>query len=45
MEAFALIMSFVIMIVVSLLTPAQDKSHFMPETLAELKARKAAAEV
>ncbi len=42
MEAFALIASFVIMIAVSLLTPAQDKSHFMPETLRELQEKRTA---
>lgn len=41
MEAFALLTSFVIFIVVSLLTPAQDKSHFMPESISELRARRA----
>lgn len=39
MEAFALIASFVIMVVVSLLTPPQSKDHFMPESRAELAAR------
>lgn len=42
MEAFALLLSFVIFVVVSLLTPAQDKSHFMPEPLSVLRAGKAA---
>jgi Na+(H+)/acetate symporter ActP len=40
MEAFALILSFALMIVVSLLTPAQEKLHFMPETKAQLAALK-----
>ena len=40
MEAFALLMSFIIFIMVSLLTPPQDKSHFMPESISELRARK-----
>ena len=40
MEAFALLASFVIMVVVSLLTPAQDKSHFMPETKKMLAQKK-----
>ena len=36
MEAFALIMSFVIMVAVSLLTPPQSKDHFMPEKLSAI---------
>lgn len=39
MEAFALIVSFLLMVVVSLLTPPQDKSHFMPEKESDLAAK------
>jgi sodium/proline symporter len=45
MEAFVMIACFIIMVVVSLMTKVQDKSHFMPESLEELAAKKAALSV